>query len=476
MSLFKTLSNAIPDAKALVPVVRGNADTYLAQNLPYTIGAAATMYPADNGETYINKGYRRNAIVYAIVSKCAKKFAQVPWYHYKIKYNERKTWQEYEALTKEGLNQKSLVEARKMRTKAVDQVIVDSALSKKLARPNRNQSRSQLMEQWYGFKLLTGEGNVWLSEGFNEDGTLKVGAEVLEIQIIPKSNLNLIPGEDMWDINGYEIEVGASRMRIPKENVIMWKFPTYKRLESGSLEHLRGMSPLEAAIFILQGSNEGAERLININKNQGAAGLAFNKDMRMQDLNITQSQFMRSQFDSIVNNKEMAGRIAVMNGDWNYLQFGMDVGQLRLLEQMEVNTEWLCNVLDFPPGLLTKNQTHENQREQKRELIYSNIATAAYSLRDELNAKLLTPYGLDRETNVIDAGVMELPEMVADLKEQVTALKDANWLTLDEKRVASGYEALNTPESTLIFMPSGLQTLEDAAAPMGGPLDTEGLD
>jgi hypothetical protein len=27
-----------------------------------------------------------------------------------------------------------------------------------------------------------------------------------------------------------------------------------------------------------------------------------------------------------------------------------------------------------------------------------------------------------------------------------------------------------------IFMPQGLQTLDDAAAPIGGPLDTEGLD
>src|SRR6478735_315489 len=76
------------------------------RNFPFfnTIGFnnGVSIYPYGKDTTYINQGYNKNAWVYSIVSKCAKKFGQVPWYHYKISTNERKTWfDEYIPLTKE---------------------------------------------------------------------------------------------------------------------------------------------------------------------------------------------------------------------------------------------------------------------------------------------------------------------------------------------------------------------------------------
>jgi tRNA-dihydrouridine synthase len=59
-----------------------------------------TIYPYGKDDTYIGEGYNKNSWVFSIVSKCAKKFGQVPWYHYKVKTTERKTWAEYQQLTK----------------------------------------------------------------------------------------------------------------------------------------------------------------------------------------------------------------------------------------------------------------------------------------------------------------------------------------------------------------------------------------
>jgi hypothetical protein len=63
------------------------------QNLPTVLNNLRTIgfnqgvaiYPYGKDQTFISQGYNKNAWVYSIVSKCAKKFSQVPWYHYKIK-------------------------------------------------------------------------------------------------------------------------------------------------------------------------------------------------------------------------------------------------------------------------------------------------------------------------------------------------------------------------------------------------------
>lgn len=431
-----------------------------------TIGLNGTsIYPYGNDQTYIQKGYNKNAWVYAIVSKCAKKFGQVPWYHYKIKTDERKTWAEYQQLTKERLSDpRALIEAKKMRIKSIDQVVVDSPLSKFLKKPNRNQSGAQFNEQLYGFKLLTGEGNIWLSR-------LDPNDRPSEMFIIPKSNLALLTGSSVWDIGAYKILISGNEYQNPKENIIMWKFPNYES-PSELLTHLRGQSPLDAGLLTMQSSNEGAERLVAMNKNQGVAGMVYDKGKR--DYPTTQqAQFIRSQFNEIVNDRDLAGQIAWMTGDLGYIQFGLDAGQLKLLEQSDVQFEALCNIFDVPPGIFKHGTTYENKPAEKRDFIYDNIAVAAYGLRDELNAKLITEFNLDRDRDVIDCDVMSLPDLTEDLKTQIDTLQKADFLTLNEKREYTGYDRLLDPLMDKIYIASGQTTLEDINLPVGGGLDNE---
>jgi HK97 family phage portal protein len=474
MSLFKSLANAIPDTKALPMVTGTRNDAYLAPNinaLP-SLGTGVTLYPSDTGQTYINKGYKRNAIVFSIVNKCIKKFGQVDWNVVKIVNDERKTAQEYLDLSRKDLSVPAVRELKKMRKKMIDQVPVDNPLSKRLARPNRNQSQAEFLEQLYGYKLLTGEANIWLSRG-TENGVPITKGQPLELQAIPKENLLLVKGGDAWDIRGFEIAFGGERIPTPKENIIMWAFfnPSFN---PNTLDHLRGMAPLDSAILLLQGSNEGAERLVNMNKNQGAAGFAAREDLAT--MTPEQSQFMRQQFDTIVHNGHMAGKYAVFGGKWQVHQFGMDVNQLQLLEQLNVHNDWFCNVFDVPPGLFAKDQTYENAKEAKREFIYSNIAPATFSLRDELNDRLLPAYDLDRERFLIDADITNLPELSQDFKTQADAVKNVWSLTPNEIREYLSYDRLEDPNMDKIFIPQGLQPLDDAAMPLGGPLNTDGLD
>lgn len=416
-----------------------------------------SIYPYGKDQTFIEKGYQKNAWVYAIVSKCAKKFSQIPWYHYKIKTSERKTWAEYTQLTKDGIHDaRAIIEAKKMRTKSIDQVVVDDNLSKLLKKANRNQSGASFMEQLYGYKLLTGEGNIWFSRP-------DTNVPPKEMFIIPKANLALVKGGDPWAIAGYKLLLAGQEFNNVPENILMWRFPNYT-FDPITLQHLRGQSPLDAGLLLMQSSNEGAERLTAMNKNQGVAGLAFNKS-DTRSWSVEQAQFNRKQFNSIVNDSDLAGTIAYMAGEYGYIQFGLDAGQLKLLEQSDVQFKGLCNIFDVPWQLFGNADSYENRKQYKRDFVFDNIAVAAYSLRDELNAKLIPEFNLDRERDVIDVDVLSLPELSEDLKTLITSVKDADFLTDNEKRVAVGYEEINDPAMNM--------TARQMEGMIGGNLDNE---
>jgi HK97 family phage portal protein len=474
MNFLQKLNSAIPaQSKALtISGYRpGSVDpVYFPMVSARNVGTIE-LYPNDSGELYVQKGYNLNDAVYSIVSKCAKKFSQVPFYHYKIKKGERKTWAEYMEMTKNGISREMLPDLKMMRKSAIDENVVDSPLSKKLAKPNRYQSGSQFREQLYGFKLLHGEGNIQFNRGTDNQGDLLTKGKVLEMLILPKPFLMIVgDNNDPWEIVRYVFRPGGDSVDLAKENVVMWRFPNY-RFDALNKTHLRGQAPLEAGIVLLQSLNEGNERAANMNKNAGAAGLLFNKTVANQSPDPAKAAAVRQQVNSIVNSKEAAGSIAsIYGGDWEFIQFGFDADQLKLIEQYNLGFTRLCNIFDCPPGIFMANQTYENAREAKRSLVYENVAPAAYQLRDEWNNNLIDAFELDRETNFIDCDLMALPELSADLKEQVTALKDAHWLSIDEKRKASGYEEIGGDEGAAVLVPAGMSTLSDAVAPIGDPL------
>lgn len=450
-----------------LPVLYNRNSAFLGMN------NGVSIYPYGNDRTYIELGYNKNAWVYAIVSKCAKKFGQVPWYHYKIKTSERKTWAEYITLTKDHLDRKGIIEAKKMRTKSVEQVIVDSPLSKLLAKPNRNQSGAAFREQLYGYKLLTGEGNIWMSRPML-DNVPDMNQRPKEMFIIPKQNLALVKGGDPWAIDHYVLLLGGQQFKNPKDNVIMWIFPNYE-FDPLNLTHLRGQSPLDAGLLTMQASNEASERTASMNKNQGVAGMVYDKAMRDYPT-AEQARAMRQQFNSVVNDKDLAGTIAYLTGDLGFFQFGMNAQQLELLKQSDVHFQTLCNIFDVPWQLFGNADSYENRKQYKRDFVYDNIAVAAYGLRDELNAKLIPEFNLDRDRDVIDVDILALPDLTEDMKEQVDAYSKAWWMTPNEVREQTGYDKMTDPNMDKIYASGSIVPLDQVNSEILPPLDDDLLN
>jgi hypothetical protein len=80
-----------------------------------------------------------------------------------------------------------------------------------------------------------------------------------------------------------------------------------------------------------------------------------------------------------------------------------------------------------------------------RDLMTNTVIPTCASLRDELNKWLVPRFG---ENVYIDFDITALPEMQQDMERMSRILRDANWLTYDEKRVAMNYEELGGAYAT----------------------------
>lgn len=402
------------------------------------IGNEITIYPEDGGERYIDRGYKQNDGVYSIVSRNAEKCSQIRLYHTAIKRNEQKTAQEYLSLTKGAWNEHTVKELAKMRKAMTDTLVVDSPLQKLLNKPNRNQVQSEWIEDIVGLRELQGEGNIWLNIREGEK-------KPIELLNIPKPQLILVgDSRDPWNILAYEFLLSGNSYRWTPDRVVMWKYASKARVDSLTLAHLRGMAPLEAGIMLVQAMNEADLRIATSNKNGGAMGLAYRQDVANLPTDPAQKAELRAQFNNVVNSNDMASKVAMMGGNWGYLNFATSAKDQMLLEQYGIGFKRLCRIFKTPAGIFDEgNATYDNQKQFNRQWIYSKVAPTLVGLRDKLQDALLPRFELDPERHIIDFTVDNLPELSEDLKDKVAALKDADWLTDNEKRTECGFEAKN---------------------------------
>jgi phage portal protein BeeE len=439
------------------------------------LGNEVSFYATKNGQNIIQYGYNLNYVVHTCINIIQKVFGKVPFYVVNIKKGEQKAYWEGQELIKSGIKDiRAVSEWRRIQKKTIDGIIEDNRLAEKLNKPNRNQSGVAYREMLIAYKKLTGEGSQWLNRGVDDDGTQSTTGSVLEMFSIPKHVVQLVSNTvDPFEIVKYKIDLAGRTVDVPKENLLMWN-ESNLTFDPLTLAHLRGMSPLESAILQIQALNDAAQREITESQNGGANGLLFRKDAKELPTNPNTIASIRQQINQAVNGEDVAGTIAWLAGEWGYLPFGRSAQELQRVQLSEKNADAICNVLGVPPGLIKSDQTYTNAPAYWKQLVYGVIAPEAYSLRDVYNDEnFMEMFGLDRDRYAVDCDVMALPELSEDLKTQIDAVLNADFLTLDEKRIATGYEPLGTPEAAKIYMGSSKTTLDDLNAPVGGNLDEE---
>jgi HK97 family phage portal protein len=415
-------------------------------------------WQGQNAQAYVRDGYQSNDIVYSIVKLITDKAKLAPFHVYKIV--DQTAAKRYKALMKQPDKIENWSEVKQLHKKAFELYDGDSRLNELLRYPNEEDTWSDLIEQWCGFKLLTGNSFIYakMIEGGANDG------KPFELYALPAQYMAIIANVEVFPPVrvGYQLYYGK-----------MWTFDTKEILHDKYFNpywtvtgnELYGQSPLMAAARTLTRSNEAKTASVASFQNGGPAGVLFMNDDRFDPTSGTQQAQALKKSISEKGGASNYNSIAVSGYKVDWKQIGLSPVELNIIESEKWDMKSLCNIYGVPSQLLNDadNKTYNNQIEGEKALTLRCAIPLLDAITDNLNRKLHSDWGY-RGTNLyIGYDIQVYQELEANKAEQVNWLDKAWWISPAQKMEIMGIknpDYIPTEELEKLYVPSNLQPID----------------
>jgi HK97 family phage portal protein len=406
--------------------------------------------------SFVDDGYVANDIVYSIIKLITDKAKIAPFHVYKVV--DEKAAKKYKSLAaQKDINLKELETLHK---KAYELYTGDQRLNELLKYPNEEDCWSDLVEQWCGFKLITGNSFIYgkLIEAGNNQG------KPYELFALPSQYMAIIANINVFPPTraGYQLYYGQ-----------MWSFDTKEILHDKYFNpqwgvtagQLYGQSPLRAAAKNLTRSNEAKTAAVASFQNGGPAGVLFMNDERFDP---TSGQAQAQALKTAVSQKGGAANfnsIAVSGYKVDWKQIGLSPVELNIIESEKWDLKALCNIYGVPSQLLndSDSKTYNNQREGEKALTLRCAIPLLNALTENLNRKLHTDWGYKGTNLYVDYDLSVYGELEANKSEQTAWLNTAWWISPKQKLDIMNIEVpdyIPTEELEKLYIPTGLQTID----------------
>lgn len=380
--------------------------------------------------TAITKGFNGNVSVYSIVMKDAKKFGSIPIFVYDATKKEEKAGRQIKAMKK--------IEDAKGSAGLLNELI---------NRPNKNEGQDAFLSRVRAYYKICGEAFIWLNRGDTSGYLLPDGSAddmaidrlpVIEMQVLPSNLITIIPDPfDLWGVLGYVLEAGE-RIVIRKNDVVHWK-NVNMGFDVGSRGHTRGMSPLVPGSKTLEESNSLSLASMRAAQNDGAKAVIYNESLN--SMSPTQQTDLRRVIDAKLNNNDVSGAVASLQGKWGLLNLSMSSKEQMQLEKKEMSWQELCFLFDVPVEFFNPDVTHANKEQALLGWVTNDIIPACKQFNGELNRTLLKAFNLEGVA-LIAADYSELPEVQKGMVEAAKVMQEIWSIAPDEVREMLGFEPL----------------------------------
>jgi len=408
-------------------------------------------------KTYIDDGYLGNADIYSIVKLSCSKFSSIPCYVYDVR--DHKSLRRYKTLAKGMLTKSALDEMSELKRKALGEVDESSDLARFISQPNEYMGQDAFLEMAYMYRIVTGGSAIYIN-----DGNLGGEGQPVEMEVLPSQFIQIIGDGTLFGVDSYRMV--NTNINFTAKDILYWKYPNPDFNMSGT--HLYGLSPLRAAINVMQGSNDAIRATVAMFQNQGAKGILFNNSEN-SPISKEEREILQAYTDENINDSNNKGRIMAINAKVGYTQIGLSATDMDLLNAIGMTRDRLCNVFQVPPGLLEANSTFDNRAQDMKYFITNKIVPEWANFRDELNRKIKSRFK-NAENLYIDFDVQDLPELQEDMGKIVTNMMNADWLTMNEKREAMRYDPIEKPEFNTAYTTNTKVPLEEAFESTGNSL------
>ena len=425
-------------------------------NSQIAIERGVVTWQGADQRSFVDDGYVANDIVYSIIKLITDKAKIAPFHVYKVV--DEKAAKKYKSLAaQKDINLKELETLHK---KAYELYTGDQRLNELLKYPNEEDCWSDLVEQWCGFKLITGNSFIYgkLIEAGNNQG------KPFELFALPSQYMAIIANINVFPPTraGYQLYYGQ-----------MWSFDTKEILHDKYFNpqwgvtggQLYGQSPLRAAAKNLTRSNEAKTAAVASFQNGGPAGVLFMNDERFDP---TSSQAQAQALKTAVSQKGGSANfnsIAVSGYKVDWKQIGLSPVELNIIESEKWDLKALCNIYGVPSQLLndSDSKTYNNQREGEKALTLRCAIPLLNALTENLNRKLHTDWGYKGTNLYVDYDISVFGELEANKSEQTEWLDKAWWISPKQKLDIMNIEVpdyIPTEELEKLYIPTGLQTID----------------
>jgi HK97 family phage portal protein len=356
----------------------------------------------------------------------------------------RWTPRDYAALAREGYQCNAIVHrAVRLVAEAIGSlsfVLYDGAaelndhpLLDLLARPNPRQDGASLLEALSAHLLLSGNAYV---EAVGIDG--ETAPNVRELYALRPDRMKVVPGPDGWP-QAYEYTVNGTSVRFDQSAPLP---PIVQLTLFNPLDDYYGLSPLEAAAVAVDTHNAAARwnkaLLDNAARPSGALVYDGPEGAVMSDAQFERlKRELADQYQGAGN----AGRPLLLEGGLDWKAMSLSPKDMDFMEAKHSAAREIALAFGVPPMLLAipGDNTYSNYQEANRVFWRQTVLPLGNRIAGALAHWLAPAFGaglsLVADTDRIEA----LSPDRAALWDRVTK---APFLTVNEKRAATGYGAL----------------------------------
>lgn len=275
------------------------------------------------------------------------------------------------------------------------------------------------------------------------------GSRVLELWTLPPHLVEPVPGRDRTE-RGYRFNRGGTYCFIPAEFVI------HLRAFNPDDEPI-GSSALESVQHAYENRYDSGRLIQRILRSGGMANGYFRLQRDKDGISPVVPEPERAAairaLTKMYGGVENAGRARILDV-WEFVQTGMTVDQLKLLEGNTASDADICRAMGVPPwlvGIKEGNALSTGSTIDER-LYWQNKIRPRIELRDRILTEQLCPrFEKNLRVRTDFSGVIALQQPMFNAAQQLAALAGRAPFTVNEVRKIAGQPLLDDPAADTLY-------------------------
>jgi HK97 family phage portal protein len=359
---------------------------------------ARAVWPQRSAHAFIQEGYARNAVAYRCVRMIAECAASAP-----LRVTPH-----------------------------------DHPLSALLARPNPEQTGTELREAFFGHLQVA--GNAYIE-------AISLGDDPpRELHALRPDRVHVIPGPRGWP-SGFEYRAGPYVRRIERDPLSEWCAVLHFKLFHPG-DDWYGLSPLEAAWTALAIHNEGAawSKALLDNAARPSGALVYTGAGGSDRLSEDQFERLKGELENTYTGARNAGRPLLLEGGLDWKAMSLSPAEMDFLEARHAAAREIALAFGVPPMLLglPGDNTYANFKEANLAFWRGTVLPLADKAARALTLWLGGMWA-DAGPATVSIDLDAIPALSAEREALWARVAGADFLTTDEKRRLVGCEEASAP-------------------------------